>query len=354
MTQHFDHQRLDHQHLDLKSIPGPVLITGGAGFIGRYLAEALAGVGKAVTLLDDLSCPNSTFEAPQIERAGAACIEGSVFDEPLMARMVREHRTIVHFASVVGVEETISRPFDTVDNLRGTLHLARLLTPEHVVMFGSSADVYAAHSHIYDRPMREDDRLVMEEPRVNRWVYAHVKALEENLIANSAARSVVIRVFNTFGPAMDFPHAKRVVPHFIDAILNRRPFRLSGDGSQTRSFCFIKDTVGGMVKALAHAAGQAAPFSDCFNIGSPEPMSMRALAEHMNATAVRLGLLDSALPIEDESFTYSQDFDDSWNRVPDIGHAREVLGFAPTTPFAVGMDVTLAHYLELDRSRVAA
>ncbi|MGF1626209.1 MAG: NAD-dependent epimerase/dehydratase family protein [Alphaproteobacteria bacterium] len=339
---------------DVRSIPGPVLITGGAGFIGRYLAESLADAGLAVTVYDDLSCQNSSFDCPQLDRPDITCIEGSVFDEPLMARMVREHRTVVHFASVVGVEETISRPFDTVDNLRGTMHLARLLTPEHVVLFASSADVYAAHSHMYNRPMREDDRLVFERPQVNRWVYAHVKALEENLISNAAARSVVIRVFNTYGPAMDFPAPKRVVPHFINNILTRTPMRLSGDGSQTRSFCWVGDTVRGMVQALVHTAGHSAPFADCFNLGASEPMSMRQLAEYMNAAAVRLGLLEQPLPIEAETFTYSQGFDDSWNRVPDIGHARETLGFAPTMSFADGMDRTLAHYRDRNLEQQAA
>lgn len=340
---------------DVSSIPGPVLITGGAGFIGRYLAESLVLAGHAVTVLDDLSCANSTFDCPQLDRPGVTPIEGSVFDEPLMTRMVREHRTIVHFASVVGVEETISRPFDTIDNLRGTMHLSQLLTPEHVALFASSADVYAAHSQMYrDQPMREDDRLVFERPQVNRWVYAHVKALEENLIANSAARSVVIRVFNTYGPAMDFPAPKRVVPHFINNILTRTPMRLSGDGSQRRSFCWVGDTVRGMVQALAHAAGHGAPFAECFNLGAASPMSMRELAEYMNAAAVRMGLIDHPLPIEAEAFTYSQAFDDSWNRVPDISHAQAVLGFQPTMPFAEGMEQTLAHYRDREAKRQAA
>lgn len=340
---------------DVSSIPGPILITGGAGFIGRYLAEALVSAGHTVTVLDDLSCANSTFNCPQLERPGITPIEGSVFDEPLMTRMVREHRTIVHFASVVGVEETIRRPFDTVDNLRGTMHLARLLTPEHVALFASSADVYAAHSHMYhNKPMREDDRLVFERPQVNRWVYAHVKALEENLIANSAARSVVIRVFNTYGPAMDYPAPKRVVPHFIHNILTRTPMRLSGDGRQRRSFCWVGDTVRGMVQALAYTAAHAAPFTECFNIGADNPMSMRELAEYMNAAAVRMGLLDQPLPIQADAFTYSQSFDDSWNRVPDISRARTLLGFEPEMPFAKGMELTLAHYRDREAKRQAA
>ncbi len=335
-------------------VRGPVLITGGAGFIGRYLAKALKDGGLDVTVLDDLSCANSTFDCPQLATPGITCIEGSVFDRQLVEDLVAEHATVVHFASVVGVQETISRPVETVENLEGTLNIARALTASHVVLFGSSADVYAAHSHLYDRPMREDDHLLMEHPQVNRWVYAHVKALEENVIANTPARSIVIRVFNTYGPAMDYPHAKRVVPHFIDAILNKAPLKLSGDGSQTRSFCYVEDTVAGMIQSLAYATGKQGPFTDCFNLGASNPMSMRDLAEAMVAMAVEVGLLAAPLPIVSDSFTYTQKFDDSWNRVPDISHAREVLGFAPHTPFADGLRLTLEHYLDVGQQRQAA
>ena len=137
----------------------------------------------------------------------------------------------MHLASVVGVEETVSHTVATVQNLTSTLNLVGALTRDHVVLFASSADVYGAHSHLYDRPMREDDCFVYEHGLVNRWVYPHVKALEENLIGNSPARSVILRVFNTYGPGMDYPAPKRVIPHFVERVLARRPLRLSGDGS---------------------------------------------------------------------------------------------------------------------------
>jgi nucleoside-diphosphate-sugar epimerase len=131
---------------------------------------------------------------------------------------------------------------------------------------------------------------------VNRWVYPHVKALEETLIANSAARSVVIRVFNTYGLDMDFPEPKRVVPHFIDRVLAKGSLMLSGDGMQRRSFCYVDDMIRGMVLALAYAAAQAAPFSRCFNLGSSTPITIRELAEQIVKVAVELGLLDEPTP----------------------------------------------------------
>ena len=324
-----------------------VLLTGGAGFLGRYLAQALANHGLPVTVLDDLSCSNSTFLCPELQREGIHCVQGSVFDRNLIADLIAKHPTVIHFASVVGVEETISRPIETVENLEGTLNVMRALTQDHIALFGSSADVYGAHSHYYDRGMREDDYFLFENAQINRWVYPHVKALEENLIANSAARSIVIRVFNTYGPAMDFPAPKRVMPHFIDRILAGKPLELSGDGSQRRSFCHVDDMVQGMILALAHAAEQAASFSSCFNLGSPEPIAIRDLAEQVLAGALEIGMIDEPLPILADSFTYSQRFDDSWNRVPDITRATEILKYKPKVSLQEGLKRTLIHYRDL-------
>ena len=193
----------------------PVLITGGAGFIGRHIARALALRGTTVTILDDLSCVNSSFSAPELNHPLIRHLKRSIFDTSLVDELIPQHPTVIHLASVVGVEETISNTTSTINNLYGTAHLCESLTAEHSIVFGSSADVYGLHSYYYDRPMREDDLQLLEAPNVNRWVYARVKSLEETLVANSAARSAIVRIFNSYGPGMDFPSAKRVVPQFI-------------------------------------------------------------------------------------------------------------------------------------------
>jgi len=130
---------------------GEVLITGGAGFLGRHLANALATSGRSVTVLDDLSCSNSTFDCTELGHERTQCIRGSVFNRALVDKLIAKHKTVVHFASVVGVEETISHTKRTVENLNGTLNVVSALTPEHLTLFSSSADVYGAHSHLYDR-----------------------------------------------------------------------------------------------------------------------------------------------------------------------------------------------------------
>jgi nucleoside-diphosphate-sugar epimerase len=330
---------------------GPVLITGGAGFLGRFLAQRLDAAACRVTVLDDLSCTNSTFECAALAPDSIRKIRGSVFDRLLVDELVATHPVVVHFASVVGVEETVSRTVATIENLSGTLNVVRALTPDHVVMFGSSADVYGAHSRIYDRAMREDDLFVYENGRVNRWVYPHVKTLEENLVANGAARSAIVRVFNSYGPEMDYPAPKRVIPHFIDNLLHGDPLLLSGDGAQRRSFCFVSDMIDGLVVVLRYATTHRSTRSDCFNLGHPEPISIRDLARVMVAAAVDIGLIDAPLPIVPDRFVYSQSFDDGWSRMPDIGHAQETLGFTPHVTLADGMARTLAHYLAVKRAR---
>jgi nucleoside-diphosphate-sugar epimerase len=311
------------------------------------LANALAASGTRVTVLDDLSCSNSTFDCADLQHERIRCVRGSVFDRGLVNGLVAQNRTVVHFASVVGVEETISHIKRTVENLNGTLNVVGALSPEHVALFASSADVYGAHSHLYDHAMREEDYFLFQNAAVNRWVYPHVKALEENLITNSVARSVVIRVFNTYGPAMDFPAPKRVIPHFIDRVLSGQPLRLSGDGSQRRSFCYVDDMIRGMVLALAYTASQAPAFSQCFNLGSPDPITMRELANKIVGVALEVGLLDEPCPIRPHAFHYSQSFDDTWSRVPDITRSKTVLGFSPSVFLAEGLKVTLTYYRDL-------
>jgi nucleoside-diphosphate-sugar epimerase len=254
---------------------------------------------------------------------------------------------VVHFASIVGVEETISHTRYTIENLTGTLNIVRALTPDHITLFSSSADVYGAHSHLYNRAMREDDYSLFQNARVNRWVYPHVKALEENLFMNSVARSIVIRIFNTYGPAMDYPAPKRVIPHFIARILKAEPLTLSGDGSQCRSFCYVGDMMRGMILALQYAASQPVPFSECFNLGSPEPITMLDLADKIVSVGVALGLIPTPCPIRSHGFHYTQGFDDTWNRIPDITRATKILGFRPRVSLADGLEATLNYYKDL-------
>lgn len=321
-----------------------ILVTGGAGFLGRHFACASSARGDTVTVLDDLSCPNSSFDSPELRSPGIECILGSTLDRPLVRRLVSDHAVVVHMASVVGVEETIQRPFDTMRNLEGTLNLVEALAPAQVVLFTSSADVYGLHSRLYDRPMREDDLQLFEGSGVNRWVYPKIKALEENAVLHGRGRGIVVRVFNCFGPGMDYPHGKRVVPQFIERILTRRPLRISGSGEQRRALCYYTDTVQGILLALHHMTGDPAAQPVVVNIGSAETWTVLQMAETLQEIALEIGLLDEPLTVETHARLYSQAFDDTWHRTPDLQRARDLLGYRPTAPVRESLRRTLEHY----------
>jgi nucleoside-diphosphate-sugar epimerase len=324
-----------------------ILITGGAGFLGRHLSRRYAEAGWRVTALDDLSSTNSSFQVPQLQHPSIQCVHGSTLDSAPLSALVEDHPVVVHFASPVGVGDTIDDPIETARNLTGTLHLVDALTPDHTVLFGSSADVYGMHSRLHGgAPMGEDDDVVFEHADVKRWIYPKIKSVEENVIAASPARSVTVRIFNCVGPGMDYPDAKRVVPRFLRAIELGEPLRLSGSGAQARSFSYYTDTLDGVERALAYAAAGAPGSAGAFNIGNDQPVSIAALAERMNRLAVELGVIARPLPILPGENLYTQPFRDDWDRVPALDRARRVLGFQPRVPLDDALRLTIASLLE--------
>lgn len=317
---------------------GPVLITGGAGFIGRELAGAFAAASVAVTVLDDLSAPASTFDHASLRHPCIRLVEGSTADLGLVADLVAAHPVVVHFASVVGVEATIRGPVPTIENLVGTTAVTASLTPEHVALFGSSADVYGLHSRVHGgAPMHEDDLVVYEAADVARWTYARVKGLEEHLFARSPARCVTARIFNCYGPGMDAGAPRRLVPQFLDALRRRTPLRISGDGSQRRALCYYTDTLRGLLLALAFATEQHTPFYSAINIGSADARSVHAIAEALVDAALATGAIHERPPVEFGATLYSRPFDDGWHRVPDLARARDLLGYVPEVDLEDGL-----------------
>lgn len=332
---------------DWALMPGKVLVTGGAGFLGRHVAKALADHGCEVTVLDDLSSPTADFNSPELQTDRVRCVLGTTLDQSLIQQLLRDHYLVVHFAAVVGVEETIVRTIDTIRMLQGTILIREALTPWHTILFGSSADVYGMHSRFYTRGMQESDLHIFEDSHVNRWVYPMVKGLEENIVAGSTARSVNVRIFNCFGPGMDFRKPKRVVPQFIQQLSLGQPLQISGNGKQRRTLCYYEDTVRGILMALQHAQSQTAPYHFTVNIGSTETFSIIDLAHCMMQVALDIGLLSTPLDIRTNAALYSQSFDDTWDRIPDISRARDILGFEPRIPVQEGLRRTLLQCRDL-------
>jgi nucleoside-diphosphate-sugar epimerase len=325
-----------------------VLVTGGAGFVGRRLALLLHRQGYRVTALDSLGDANAVFGREELKASGIAVVAGSVGDQALMRRLLEEHRLVAHLAApTVGVEQNLRTPALQARALCETTALAGMLTADHTVLFSSTSDVYGMHSaHYGDTPMTEDDLSVYESPSVSRWNYSKVKALSENVFACSAARSVSVRIFNTYGPGFDYPQARRVIPQFTAAVFAGQPMRISGTGGQHRAYCYISDLVDGMARTLGYAGGNQA-----VNIGNPEQyVSVADLARLIAELAVRGGWVSEPPRIQQDTYRYSEQFDDTWNRRPDITRARTLLGYQPTVSLRDG----LTRVLEFHAERAAA
>jgi UDP-glucose 4-epimerase len=332
-----------------------VLVAGGAGFLGRHLAHHLAVDGRQVTVLDNLSTANASFDWPVLHHPSITLVEGSTFDADLIRSLVRDHDRIVHLASIVGVGETIDRPIDTAENLVGTLNIVKAVTPDHVLIFGSSADVYGMHSLYHKGPMKEDDDVAYEHALVNRWVYPKIKAVEESVVAATAARTVSVRIFNAYGADMDFPDAKRVIPQFVRQIFEKAPIRIHGSGQQVRSFCYFTDMIEGFVRCLDYAADMAPRTHETMNIGDDRPVTVLELARLLMRTAIAEGFIDAELPIVTQQATfYSQPFNDAWDRIPDLSRARARLGFRQRVDLEEGLRLTLRGYRELLRRHAVA
>jgi nucleoside-diphosphate-sugar epimerase len=330
--------------------PARILITGGAGFLGRNLCAALALGGSEVTVLDDLSAEGSSFDHPELRDERVRVIHGSTYDAPLLRKLIAEHEGIVHFASVVGVEHTMANPVPTIKNLEGTLTLTESLRPRHFVLFASSADVYGMHSRVYDRPMREDDLLVYDSSPGDRWTYARVKSLEETLVARSPARSVVARIFNTYGPRMDQGGPKRLIPQLLDALVKRKPLPISGSGAQRRALCFFEDSVRGLALCLSHVQGRAGPYCTTLNIGNDETRSVLEIAGLLGRAALEANLIEREPDLSLDAALYSRSFDDTWHRVPDVSRALSVLGFRAEVRFEDGIRrMLLSHAADFGR-----
>lgn len=322
----------------------PALVTGAAGYIGRHLARRLAQRGHPVTAVDNLSSPNSAASVAELQQYGIEFQQCDVADAAAMRPLVERHPIVAHLASIVGVQAVIDRPRAMLDQMAGVAAIADALTSDHQVLLASSSDIYGMHSVLHHgAPIREDDLTVLEPPQVLRWSYAHMKALAESVFAGSVARAVGIRIFNCYGPGMDYPQPRRVIPAFALRIVQGKPLSISGDGSQQRAYCHVDDVVSGMVAALDYLAGCEPGTYEAINIGNPDgQMSIMDLAKLMVRLAIDHGVTDRSVDILTDSDLYTATFNDRWHRSVDISKARRLLGYAPRVTLEDGLSQVLS------------
>ncbi len=253
------------------------LITGGAGFIGSHLGEALLQAGHKVTILDDLSTGRYENIACLEKQPGFRFIKDTVLHTEVVETLVRECDQIFHLASAVGVKLIMERPVQTIESIfQGTdavLNVAARYRKRFLLT--STSEVYGKSEDI---PFREEGDRLEGPTHKHRWAYAAAKALDEFLALahwkESRLPVIVVRLFNTVGPRQSGQYGM-VLPSFVTAALAGREFLVHGDGSQQRCFCHVKDVVTALVGLMEspQAAGEV------FNVGGTEEIAIRQLAE---------------------------------------------------------------------------
>jgi len=315
------------------------LVTGGAGFIGSHLAEALLDAGHEVTVLDNLSTGRvENLQTVQGHPAFTLAV-GSVTDEALVQKLVDEADVVYHLAAAVGVRLILEQPVETIaTNIVGAEVVLRAAAHRmRSVVLASTSEVYGKNDRV---PLSEDDDRILGPTTKSRWSYACSKAIDEFLaLAYHRERGlpvVIVRFFNTVGPRQTGRYGM-VVPRFARQALDGIPLTVYGDGSQSRCFTDVEDAVRAML-ALSmspEAVGQV------FNVGTSHEVTIGELAQRVKTLA------GSASPIVyvpyDEA--YQPGFEDMRRRVPDIAKAERVVGYRPR----VSLDETLGRVIRFLR-----
>jgi UDP-glucose 4-epimerase len=317
-----------------------VLITGGAGFIGSHLAGPLLDAGHEVFALDDLSTGSIDNLAHLKDRPGFHYTIDTVFNDRLVAEMVDRADVIFHLAAAVGVKLIVERPVHTIEtNVHGTeVVLKHASKKKKLVFIASTSEVYGKSANV---PFQEDADLVMGATTKHRWAYACSKALDEFLalayFKEQKQPVIVMRFFNTVGPRQTGQYGM-VVPTFVRQALQGEPITVFGDGTQSRSFTYVGDVVEALLKLMVHpgAIGQV------YNVGNPEEVSIRELAERIKAAT------GSSSPIVTIPYdeAYEAGFEDMPRRVPDITKLNAAVGFEPK----VGLDEIIRLVVEERRA----
>lgn len=300
------------------------LVTGGAGFIGSHLCEALLERGDEVTAVDDLSTGSQGNVRHLLERPGFRFVNGSILDHPQMAMLAGQADVVVHLAAAVGVQLIVERPLESlITNIRGTeivLDVAARAGCE--VLVTSTSEIYGKNA---GGPLREDADRIMGSPFKARWSYSTAKAVDE-ILANAYYRdrglpTIVVRLFNCVGPRQTGAYGM-VIPRLVGQALAGEDLTVHGDGQQRRCFCHVSDTVRGLLQLLDHPDA----VGDVFNLGSQEEVTIDELA----ALILRLTGSGSRVVHVPYEEAYEEGFEDMLRRVPDISKLHELTGWEPT------------------------
>ena len=299
------------------------LVTGGAGFIGSHVCDALIQRGDSVVVLDDLSTGNKKNIEHLISHASFKLVQGSILDTSAVESAIKSVDHVLHFAAAVGVFTIVDKPLESLmTNIRGT---ENILEAAHMhgkeVLIASSSEVYGKNA---GGALHEESDRIVGSPLKSRWSYSEAKAIDESMAyffyqeKKLAVR--LVRFFNTVGPRQ-VGHYGMVVPRFVSAALKNEPLTVYGTGSQSRCFCHVYDAVAGVLAVI----DSNATLGEVFNIGNDEEITIENLAHEV------IELTGSRSTIEKVLYekAYAPGFEDMQRRVPDIGKIKRVVGWTP-------------------------
>jgi len=299
------------------------LITGGAGFIGSHLADALLGAGHQVLVIDNLSTGSIENIAHLKGRPGFEYVIDTVENERLLAELIDRSEVVFHLAAAVGVKLIVEQPVYTIEtNVHGTeVVLKHANKKKKLVVIASTSEVYGKSEQV---PFREDSDLVMGPTTKHRWAYACSKAIDEFLaLAYWKERRlpvIIVRFFNTVGPRQTGQYGM-VIPNFVRQALAGEPITVFGDGTQSRSFTHVADVVGALLKLVAEPAA----IGQVINLGNTEEVTINQLAERVRTISGSTSPI-TLVPYDE---AYESGFEDMPRRVPDLSKAAKMIGYAP-------------------------
>lgn len=319
------------------------LLTGGAGFVGSHLAEALLAAGHSVEVIDDLSTGSLDNITPFIGNPRFRHTIDTVMNDAAVGEMVDRADVVFHLAAAVGVKLIVEAPVRTIEtNVHGTeVILKQAVRDKKPVVIFSTSEVYGKSTAV---PFTETADLVMGPTSKHRWAYACSKALDEFLaLAYYKERqlpAIIVRLFNTVGPRQTGRYGM-VIPNFVRQALANEPITVFGDGTQSRAFTYVGDVVGGLIK-LIETPGTA---GEVFNIGNHEEISIMDLARKVKA----LSGSSSEIVLIPYDQAYEAGFEDMPRRVPDLRKIGAAVGYTPS----VGLDEILTRVIGHERALAA-
>jgi UDP-glucose 4-epimerase len=319
------------------------LITGGAGFIGSHLAEALLELGWRVEVIDDLSTGAIDNIAHLKENPRFSYVLDSVMNRSLMLELVDRADLIFHLAAAVGVRLIVEQPVRTIEtNIKATeLPLELSARKRKPMLLISTSEVYGKSERL---KFNEEDDLILGPTSRARWCYAASKIIDEFLAKayykEKGLPTVVLRIFNTIGPRQTGQYGM-VVPRFVRQALSGQPITVYGDGKQQRSFTWVGDVVGAMIKLIQHPSA----YGEVFNVGHTKEISILDLAKLIK----EMTHSSSEIVFVPYNQAYEEGFEDMQRRLPDLAKIERVIGYKPS----IDLRELLAQIIKHERKCVA-